>query len=773
MKSDFMRFIKTSSRPLALILILCFSAGITRGQAVSHFEIVHESVGAQDPTAIVWWNDLWYLSGPGGVIYRSRDGDAWNGSMIELRGLDGSPLPGIGNGPTQLDASANAILGINESNEIVRTLDGKIWHVIEGPDHEGDLVSLVHANGEWVLTGSNSLLYRSTNDGDSWTRITPNFSEEPADDYYEAAAYADGDWWLLIHRDLYRGSTLGSLEPVTLPRDVNWNVLYGDPVNDRVWISGGDYIAYKPASSDNWNEDLLEGGNGRIQTIVATEEWAIAGDNDSNFWVTRLLNYGFSRVPISESNRTIGAGAYNGEKVLFLAERESPSRADFVWTTADFETFESPTIGLTSRFYAMLEEDGIFYLAGDGPQVMSSEDGRFWERAFQVELPDTYNGVLISDLHYEADNTGPYWLAAGIGQFASGFNDRIRGVILRSEDRETWTPVYEDSEDRPFFEKAGVHQIHSPRTDDSLLFASAFDASDSFLGTGRILRSQDRGVSWEVALETPDYPTPVIGDNPFRVFSGDDVHTSTDGFNWSKRGLDFGTSNSRLILDAIPVDDHTLLLTSDAFANERWLVLWDGTEEEQTAVSAGDFLEGVETLFLASGAVLANYAGDLHEVGDDLTTTSVGRYPIPEFTVGFHDVIGVGDDLWIAGDAVVAKADFHPSKGFTDPVLSIFPQATKTGDEGWYELGAFGRFYNESDNFPWVYHDEFGYVFLTTVHSDPAFYSLLSGWFAMPDDSYPNLYSFRSGGWVFYEEGSNGTHFYDYALGDWVTVDEL
>lgn len=100
-----------------------------------------------------------------------------------------------------------------------------------------------------------------------------------------------------------------------------------------------------------------------------------------------------------------------------------------------------------------------------------------------------------------------------------------------------------------------------------------------------------------------------------------------------------------------------------------------------------------------------------------------------------------------------------------DPVRSVFANATGPVD-GWYESSWLGWFNAEA--FPNIFHVEHGFGRVLSAGNDSVFlYTGRLGWTFSGPAFYPFLYSFETGNWLYYQQGSNGLWFYDYALGNW------
>lgn len=100
-----------------------------------------------------------------------------------------------------------------------------------------------------------------------------------------------------------------------------------------------------------------------------------------------------------------------------------------------------------------------------------------------------------------------------------------------------------------------------------------------------------------------------------------------------------------------------------------------------------------------------------------------------------------------------------------DPVRSVFPNASGPVD-GWYESAWLGWF--NAEGFPGIFHAEHGYGQVFPAGNDSIFlYTERLGWTFSGPAFYPFLYTFDSANWLYYQQGSNGLWFYDYALGNW------
>jgi len=292
-------------------------------QSLTDFTIRHETVGAQDPTGVVWWQDMWYAVGRGGAVYRSADGVAWNASMMLLRDADGIAQRNTANGPDKLVANENTIVGIGEGGRIFRTVDGEVWDAIASPTGETDLNAIAYANGEWHIVGDAGTLLRSRDEGLTWEQFSPNLERDWDAQNFRDVAYAQDNWWIADGNDVYRGQGVGLFELETMPGDVRWRTLYGDLLNDRVWAAGDQTIAYKDSDSGAWLTRNLVGSEGFMTTIVVTDEDVLVGDSGNRFWSADLLTMAFQPFVFNVGNsfRDATDAAFNGTQTIILTER--------------------------------------------------------------------------------------------------------------------------------------------------------------------------------------------------------------------------------------------------------------------------------------------------------------------------------------------------------------------------------------------------------------------------------------------------------------------
>jgi hypothetical protein len=101
----------------------------------------------------------------------------------------------------------------------------------------------------------------------------------------------------------------------------------------------------------------------------------------------------------------------------------------------------------------------------------------------------------------------------------------------------------------------------------------------------------------------------------------------------------------------------------------------------------------------------------------------------------------------------------------SDPVLSVFSDATGPVDN-WYESTWFGWF--NAEGFPGIFHADHGYGQVASGGNDTIYFNTARlGWTFTGPQIYPFLYSFSTSNWLYYQMGSNGLWFYDYAIGNW------
>lgn len=105
-----------------------------------------------------------------------------------------------------------------------------------------------------------------------------------------------------------------------------------------------------------------------------------------------------------------------------------------------------------------------------------------------------------------------------------------------------------------------------------------------------------------------------------------------------------------------------------------------------------------------------------------------------------------------------------------EAALPGFLSGSDTG-AGWRFRENFG-FFNASE-YPWVYHAKHGWWFLSNADEESAFiWDLQLGWLWSSKSSYPNLYSFERGAWLFYSEPTDDDDehwFHEYGAG-WFSI---
>ena len=133
-------------------------------------------------------------------------------------------------------------------------------------------------------------------------------------------------------------------------------------------------------------------------------------------------------------------------------------------------------------------------------------------------------------------------------------------------------------------------------------------------------------------------------------------------------------------------------------------------------------------------------------------------------------------DLQIQEISNIAGPTIPDDEDWTfQPILSYLElgQAVeiKDGQEGWYELGQFGRYYTEYH--PWVYHENLGWLYLDESGEQDGFWSWRTsggqGWLWTSAETYPFCFSAVTDSWVyFYEIAGIGLWRYDFASNSWL-----
>lgn len=207
------------------------------------------------------------------------------------------------------------------------------------------------------------------------------------------------------------------------------------------------------------------------------------------------------------------------------------------------------------------------------------------------------------------------------------------------------------------------------------------------------------------------------------------------------------------------------------FANSAGLYLQEGVFDEDWDVYAVLTPQG-ELLFYSE------YEGE--GTGGGLTVPASGNLKVGlpggsrfEGTVPHnapYQIVGVlteeGEKYPLSLTRVAALA---PSE---TGVLSFMLAGATTASGGWANQPWFGWFQIRDLNNRWVYHQEWGYLWMASdSFANFWVYSLKHReWMLTSPSSYPYLYSAKVGGWLYYLLGTEGNWIYDYTIGDWRPV---
>ena len=112
---------------------------------------------------------------------------------------------------------------------------------------------------------------------------------------------------------------------------------------------------------------------------------------------------------------------------------------------------------------------------------------------------------------------------------------------------------------------------------------------------------------------------------------------------------------------------------------------------------------------------------------------------------------------------------FQPIRSYMETGLA---KAVESTQDGWYELGSFGRYY--TDYHPWVYHENLGWLYMEESGGQDGFWTWRTtsgqGWLWTAADTYPFCYSAASSSWVyFYEIPGMGLWRYDFGSASWLS----
>jgi photosystem II stability/assembly factor-like uncharacterized protein len=619
------------------LLFLSFIIGLlTNSIGQNWVQLTSTDLEIPFPETIIKHENDWYLGTAGGIFKTSNSGTSWslaNGNLYNT--LYSLRIEG-------LYSSGPNLIGINRWGGIVYTNDGGVnWMKPTGiPDnaHISQTIALVGSNLVVVVYDYDAQtpayhLYRSTNNGESWTK-----GNEVIGAIYDPHIYSNGTTGYIVHTNL---SDVDEFIGVT---------------NDGINISSPSFTEAYPGSSiqDATIDQIVFSGTGMI---VAGDEAFYRYDlNGVNGWtdISSVWSNGIAFVSIAanESGKLYASVLEGDMSIGFHSSiNQGDSWAQHTAPTTIGEPFAIGLYAIGNEFMASFIDDGVHYSSDAGANITKKNSGLLasdFENLY-VSGSNMLTSLFISGI-YGSTNSGADWEILDSGLPTTDALQRVYGYIhdgtnlyanystnpdddpdpesvyLSSDNGQSWTSITYP---------AGVDNLKIVGKNNNTLYAMSIINSNALYFT-----TSDGGNNWnDITSNIPsDFtPTTVSGngsitfltglgiDNKIQVFSSTDNGATA----WSNAMTGINVGN----LDVMDSDDDILLIatTGTAFLSIRYtgwnnkLLRWNiNTWEEASTIGVSNLdLQSIgyhnNTLFISpwgDGVYLST------DNGDNFTKTS-------------------------------------------------------------------------------------------------------------------------------------------------------
>ena len=115
---------------------------------------------------------------------------------------------------------------------------------------------------------------------------------------------------------------------------------------------------------------------------------------------------------------------------------------------------------------------------------------------------------------------------------------------------------------------------------------------------------------------------------------------------------------------------------------------------------------------------------------------------------------------------------YHPAHAQSSRADYFFIQDSVEISADWKLCQSFGLF--SDSQFPWIYHDSLGYVFLGEVGASNGFYMWspkLESWIWTQKDAFPYAYDFNSESWIWFQMEDSNPWYYNFRQARWSRLD--
>lgn len=458
-----------------------------------------------------------FAGGKNGVIRSTDNGVNWTSSNFGLTETN----------VTSLVCSNENLFALANGKLFISITSGNSWLPMLD-DYTNNNISAFVAMGDSVFVSRYGAgLYRSTNNGYSWTIVTNFFKDRPIDKFIveNGILYAGTSNGLFYSTDSGANWVVGLAlnipivamgvhgKNIFVETDDNF---YRSTDNGNNWQNINRPVTYSKLSSIVFSEDCIyvsSNYNGVFKSTDNGNYWSAVGENIKSL-ILHSMFY---------ANNTIFA-ATNSDGIYYIGKNK------IAWKRSNWESsfFTANSFAVNdNRIFAGTGENSIFY---------SDSDGKYWSKVTSAYFEDLRTIFVYRNYIYagcsnllRSSNNGAGWTqlnsAPGSISAMAAIDDKLYAV-----NRNDGLFVSTDFGDN--WKKLGF----SPQ--DKYTYCIAGYGSNIFLGTYfGIYRSTDNGVNWELATRGfwDKYFTIVyslsIYKNAITAGTSDGIYRSTDNGN--------------------------------------------------------------------------------------------------------------------------------------------------------------------------------------------------------------------------------------------------
>jgi hypothetical protein len=318
---------------------------------------------AVDPTNA----NIMYSSYPGGNVYRSTD-QFVNNDVTISNNIAASERSGWLS-PYTLDPNNSSVIYLGYKNVFKTTNRGDSWTKIStniSPDDNLSEIAVSKSSPGTLYVTNGKALFKTTNDGGSWTTVTPSGLGGNRITYIAISPTNANTVWVTVggysagvkvFKSINGGSAWTNISG-TLPNVPMNCIVYEDGTNDALYIGGDIGVYYRDASMSDWA--YFNNGLPNCEIISLDIQYASkklrAGSWGRGVWQTGLYTpnttcnapAGLSSSAITVSSATISWSAVSGAS-NYTVEYKTTSSSTWISSSSTPSTTTSVNlIGLAS-----------------------------------------------------------------------------------------------------------------------------------------------------------------------------------------------------------------------------------------------------------------------------------------------------------------------------------------------------------------------------------------------------------------------------------------